>query len=379
MIYHVNYNSKGRANSISTANSTHQFAYDPNDYRIRKDNQLYHLEGKNLEATYSQTGELKNNYFRGVVVDEIVSGYSYHSQAPGDWTNYTFHHDHLNSVTALTGHAGSIKETTRYDAFGEILNQTNNTGNDLLFTGRERDQTTGLIYYRARYYDPEIGRFITEDPLGFQAGINFYAYVNNNPVNFNDPSGKDAATLGLSFRLFGTGISMGGEVRFPGITHEPFDLGVNGSFTPGFIGEKLIGLIDPENPFANASKGIDFARLTLDIGLDTMPREQSSIIGVEVFAGAPVSSPLVGIGVTALFDANQKGSFPTGGQINLGPQLRGGANLQLQGSLTVRDVVDFGKDAVNFISDQFTSAAGGGFVIYPSKPNTNTLQSVYSK
>jgi len=45
-------------------------------------------------------------------------------------------------------------------------------------------------YYRARYYDPEIGRFVSEDPLGFEAGINFYAYVGNNPINRNDPSGK---------------------------------------------------------------------------------------------------------------------------------------------------------------------------------------------
>jgi len=191
LIYGINYNAKGRAESISTLNGTKQFAYDPNDYRIKKDNQLYHLEGEHLEATYSPTGELQNKYFRGVIVDEIVNGYSYHSQAPGDWTNYTFHHDHLNSVTGLTGHAGSIEETTRYDVFGEILNQTNNTGNDLLFTGRELDRQTGLVYFRARYYDSEIGRFITEDPIGFASGdTNFYAYVGNNPVNFNDPMGQ---------------------------------------------------------------------------------------------------------------------------------------------------------------------------------------------
>ncbi len=56
--------------------------------------------------------------------------------------------------------------------------------------------SAGLYYYRARYYDPEIGRFLSEDPLGFGAGINFYAYVENNPVNHNDPSGE-CATLCL--------------------------------------------------------------------------------------------------------------------------------------------------------------------------------------
>ncbi|QPJ66754.1 MAG: RHS repeat-associated core domain-containing protein [Candidatus Nitrohelix vancouverensis] len=75
-------------------------------------------------------------------------------------------------------------------------NETRSTGtahrNRLKYTGRENDYATGLYYYRARYYDPEVGRFLTEDPMGFAAGINFYAYVNNNPINANDPSGNFA-------------------------------------------------------------------------------------------------------------------------------------------------------------------------------------------
>jgi RHS repeat-associated protein len=50
------------------------------------------------------------------------------------------------------------------------------------FTGREYDPETGLYYYRARYYDPKIGRFVSQDPIGFLGGNNFYAYVENNPV-----------------------------------------------------------------------------------------------------------------------------------------------------------------------------------------------------
>lgn len=58
------------------------------------------------------------------------------------------------------------------------------------FTGRENDGT-GLHYYRARYYDPTFGRFVSEDPLGFRAGPNFYAYVGNDPINRIDPFGLD--------------------------------------------------------------------------------------------------------------------------------------------------------------------------------------------
>jgi RHS repeat-associated protein len=56
-------------------------------------------------------------------------------------------------------------------------------------TGREFDKETGLYYYRARYYDPMEGRFITKDPIGFIGGINLYIYVQNNPVNIIDPLG----------------------------------------------------------------------------------------------------------------------------------------------------------------------------------------------
>jgi len=61
------------------------------------------------------------------------------------------------------------------------------------FTGREWDPETGLYYYRARYYDPKIGRFISEDPIGFAAGTNFYNYVENNPVRYTDPYGLSPA------------------------------------------------------------------------------------------------------------------------------------------------------------------------------------------
>src|SRR5207244_6106794 len=67
------------------------------------------------------------------------------------------------------------------------------------YTGREPD-ATGLIYYRNRYYDPTIGRFIQRDPIGMDGGMNLYAYVNANPVNFTDPMGtlpRDVSTLNV--------------------------------------------------------------------------------------------------------------------------------------------------------------------------------------
>ena len=61
-------------------------------------------------------------------------------------------------------------------------------GNSIQYTGRENDGT-GLYFYRARYYDPVLKRFVSEDPIGTRAGLNFYGYVGGNPISYADPLG----------------------------------------------------------------------------------------------------------------------------------------------------------------------------------------------
>lgn len=99
---------------------------------------------------------------------------------------YYFSQDLLGSTTALTGANGKLIERSSYDAYG---NSTGSTLTRYGYTGRERDPDTNLIYYRARWYDPELGRFISEDPIGLGGGINSYAYVGNGPTNAVDPQG----------------------------------------------------------------------------------------------------------------------------------------------------------------------------------------------
>ena len=74
-----------------------------------------------------------------------------------------------------------------------------------MFTGREYDSEVGLYYYRARYYKPQIGRFLQTDPIGYYAGLNLYAYVGNNPLNWIDPYGlwKGAGHEHLTRRAMG--------------------------------------------------------------------------------------------------------------------------------------------------------------------------------
>jgi RHS repeat-associated protein len=111
---------------------------------------------------------------------------------------YFYTMDGLGSVRDLTDAAQSIVEQYDYDSFGN-LTAPPTTGNPYTYTSREYDPETGMLFYRARYYDPKVGRFLQQDPKGFDGGdVNFYAYVANNPINWIDPYGfkKDDPTYG---------------------------------------------------------------------------------------------------------------------------------------------------------------------------------------
>ncbi len=103
-------------------------------------------------------------------------------------TNAFYEEDGVGSVTSLSSSTGTILNSYTYDTFG---NSTLNGSfvNPYRYTARDYDSETGLQYSRARYFDSQTGRFLSEDPIGFDAGIDFYAYVANNPVNSADPLG----------------------------------------------------------------------------------------------------------------------------------------------------------------------------------------------
>jgi RHS repeat-associated protein len=105
--------------------------------------------------------------------------------------------DHLGSIRDIIDNDGVVLNQINYDAFGKVISESNSSiDSRYLYTGREWDDEIGLYYYRARYYDAEIGRFIAEDPISFNSGdSNLYRYVGNNSLSYIDPTGKLSAEL----------------------------------------------------------------------------------------------------------------------------------------------------------------------------------------
>jgi RHS repeat-associated protein len=100
-----------------------------------------------------------------------------------------YHSDGLGSIVALTDEAGTLTGTQMFDAWGNrIFDASSGEQPGYGYTGREPD-ATGLVYYRARYYDPSVGRFTQRDPIGLAGGLNQYAYVSGNPISLTDPTG----------------------------------------------------------------------------------------------------------------------------------------------------------------------------------------------
>ena len=110
-----------------------------------------------------------------------------------DGQTYYYHYNGHGDVIALTDVDCNVVATYEYDAFGNHIGTTGSVNNPQRYAGYRWDEETGLYYLNARYYAPEIGRFITRDAFhGFAddpASLNWYNYAHGNPVMLTDPSG----------------------------------------------------------------------------------------------------------------------------------------------------------------------------------------------
>jgi RHS repeat-associated protein len=128
---------------------------------------------------------LTERYLLGPAVDQVFAQDDGHGNVLWQLT------DHEGTVRDLVNSSGLVVNHIKYDSYGNIVSQSDaGLVSQFLYTGRDFDPATGLYFFRARYYAPTIGRFLSEDPIEFFAGDpNLYRYVGNEPVMGTDPTG----------------------------------------------------------------------------------------------------------------------------------------------------------------------------------------------
>jgi RHS repeat-associated protein len=156
----------------------------------------------------------------------------------------------------MLGTAGAIAAGYTTDAFGNLTKTVGSLVNSFRYTGREWDSETGLYYYRARYYDPQAGRFVSEDPIRFGGGDNFYSYVVNRPTEFGDPGGNSQGDVA---KLQGYFQNLINQMTQDGLRTDP---GLWNNFA-SFFGGPYLGCAD-QTQVLNNQYYSDVPRLELD-------------------------------------------------------------------------------------------------------------------
>jgi len=164
-----------------------------NTYVYRYDglgNRLVRIENS-VEKRY--VGGLAETDASGNITAYYVYGLGLISKITPSNQSYFYHFDGIASNIGISDSSGNMVNKYAYDAFGKVLNQEEAIPNSFKYVGQfgVMDEGNGIFYLRARYYDPEVGRFISKDPIGFLGGLNVFTYVENDPIDLIDPLGLD--------------------------------------------------------------------------------------------------------------------------------------------------------------------------------------------
>lgn len=198
------WNARGQLAQIKQgANTLASFAYDAMGRRYAKTEAgvttQYLYDG--LDVVEESRNGTARPVLTGLGMDER------YARTDGAGRTY-FLTDMLGSTRALTDASGAVVQRYDYTSYGDTAQTAPGFDNPYRYTGREQD-ASGLYYYRARYYSPGLGRFISEDQIGLAGGFNPYAYVGGNPVGYRDPSGNcPICVVGIVWGLIEIGLAI---------------------------------------------------------------------------------------------------------------------------------------------------------------------------
>ncbi|MFD8917445.1 RHS repeat-associated core domain-containing protein [Streptomyces sp. NPDC059569] len=188
------WNARGELTGLTeTGGRSSTFAYDPLGTRgartLGGTTSKFLTDGSNPLAEQSGSGE--------TTATVATSGLDEFLTRTESGRTQVYLTDALGTVVGLADQDGTIATRYTYDPYGQPTASGAASSNPYTFTGRESDGT-GLLYYRNRYYDPETGRFISQDPIGFAGGANLYQYALSSPTTYTDPSGNNPLLIGCA-------------------------------------------------------------------------------------------------------------------------------------------------------------------------------------
>ncbi|WP_323141130.1 RHS repeat-associated core domain-containing protein [Massilia phyllosphaerae] len=192
-------------NRMVSASNGRVLRYDPNGRLYQTAGgasgaTTFLYDGDALVGEYNASGSMVRRYVHGSDMDEPLV--QYNGGTLDSDRNY-LHADQQGSIVAVTNGKGLTQEVDTYNEYG--VPATSNRSR-FQYTGQIALPDVGMYYYKARIYNPVLGRFMQTDPIGYQDDINLYAYVGGNPLSARDPSGKVAiaAPLVLATAVVGT-------------------------------------------------------------------------------------------------------------------------------------------------------------------------------
>ena len=249
------------------------FGYDP-------ENRLKTITGAETATyTYDYQGRRTSKTVGGVTTTYLYDGLNLVSETTGGQTTYFlngpgideplamsksgavsyFSVDGLGSVVATNDPTGTVTHSVAFDAWGNVKAETGTRGHPFTYTGRETGEA-GFHFYRARFYQPGVGRFSQEDPLALPPSMTRYAYAINDPANFYDPNGQSA--VGVLTRFVAVDL----------VTPDPTDVAIGPKIA--FYATAVAGAIFIDYVFERSRAHSDPVRVPawVDVGRDCQGR-----------------------------------------------------------------------------------------------------------